>query len=415
MDINSYHFKVGRFHCMVLSDGNYLFPEPPQALFKNTNEDQLRHAMRAHDLDQDEWKGFISTYTGVLIDTETQRVLIDSGAGDLLPTTGRLIPNLQAEGISPDEIDVVILTHGHGDHIGGSVDDEGRPAFPNARYILAKDEWDFWFSAPATERTTPELVTIIRNRLEPLKAHLSLLTEQAEILPGIRVILAAGHTPGHLAVLVRSEDENLLYTSDALLHPLYLAQPGWHASTDIDPEQAAVSRRKLLELACSENFMVQAAHFPFPGLGYILEKGDGWEWQAVEPGLSFEKLADRLNRAEPQFETILKEYMDAASARDFERMRALSTNDCIHYMHSNVWNREAYIRFLSTSKLHWQLKLKNKTIRMDQYSARMWNEFREERYTSDEVYQVEGLLSTSFRKEEGSWKIEFTHSNLRDE
>ena len=148
MSTQSYHFKLGSFECIVVSDGFFTYPHPAQIFFVNASQEDLARVLREHGLDPEQWQEYVSPYPSLFINTGQHRVLVDTGAGDMAPTTGNLMSHLHAEGIAPEDIDVVILTHGHPDHIGGNVDSEGKPAFPNARYVMWKAEWDFWTKEP---------------------------------------------------------------------------------------------------------------------------------------------------------------------------------------------------------------------------------------------------------------------------
>jgi glyoxylase-like metal-dependent hydrolase (beta-lactamase superfamily II) len=225
----------------------------------------------------------------LLINTGRHRVLVDTGGGaGLTPSVGKLIPYMQAEGIETAEIDTVILTHGHPDHVGGNTDTEGKPAFPNARYIMWKDEWEFWTSEPdlsqlQVEKDLKELMlALARKNLPPIKDQLDLVEREAEILSGIRAIAAPGHTPGHMALVVSSDNEQLLYVSDAVLSPIHLEQPEWYPVFDLDPEQAMATRRQLLARIVAEKALVITCHFPFPGLGRVVQTAEACQWQPIE-------------------------------------------------------------------------------------------------------------------------------------
>lgn len=147
-----------------------------------------------------------------MINTGKHRVLVDTGAGGLCPNTGKLLQNLQAEGIEPRDIDTVILTHGHPDHIGGNTVSEGKPAFPDARFVMCKGEWDFWISHPedlkVDEHVKELLLTVASKNLPPIQSQLDLVDHETEIVPGIHTLAASGHTPGHMALAISSGASN---------------------------------------------------------------------------------------------------------------------------------------------------------------------------------------------------------------
>ena len=290
MSSERYRFDIGSFECIAISDGTFSYPHPSKNVFinffVNAPEDQLRRVLRDHNLVHEKWEEYVSPYTCLVISKGKDHVLVDTGAGNMAPTTGNLIPNLKAEGISPEDIETVIITHGHPDHIGGSIDSEGKTAFPNARYVMWKDECDFWTEPDLSTLKVDDhgkeiLVKVAQNTLNQIRDQLELIEYESAIKPGIRAISASGHTPGHIAIEVVSDDAKLLYMSDTVLHPIHLEHPEWCSSVAFDPEKVVYSRLKLLNKVASEEAKVILTHFPFPGLGYIIKKGQGWQWQPI--------------------------------------------------------------------------------------------------------------------------------------
>jgi glyoxylase-like metal-dependent hydrolase (beta-lactamase superfamily II) len=289
MNAGRYQFKVGDFHCTAVSDGSLTyapptFPPPIEMLFVNAPPDRLAQVLAAHGSGMEEWKAWTSAYTCLLVDTGSSRVLIDTGAGGLGPDTGKLLENLASAGVNPGQIDLVVLTHGHPDHLGGNTDADGNVLFPNARWLMSKVEWEFWMEGQA-EAVLPEhskavLLGYARRNLQPIKERLTLVAGEQEIQPGIRVMPAPGHTPGHMVVWVASSQEQLLCVSDLALHPVHLEEPGWVAGVDMLPDQVVAQRRALFAMAATADCRVMAFHFPFPGLGRISAKGASWRWEA---------------------------------------------------------------------------------------------------------------------------------------
>ena len=291
MSNDTYHFKIGRFECTAVSDGTLTytppaFPPPATLLFANAPKERLEQMLLEHNLQSEQWVEWTSPYICLVAKTDDHLVLVDTGAGGLASTTGRLMQNLREARIAPEDIDTVILTHGHPDHIGGNIDVGGNPAFPNARYVMWKDEWDFWTSEQAEQKLDEHvreiLVKFARENLPPIQGKVDLINREKEIVPGIRAVAAPGHTPGHMALEISSDGESLLCIADSALHPIHLQQLDWHAAVDFAPDQAVDNRRRILQRAVNQKALILAFHFPFPGIGRIDQKGDGWRWQPID-------------------------------------------------------------------------------------------------------------------------------------
>jgi glyoxylase-like metal-dependent hydrolase (beta-lactamase superfamily II) len=282
-----FHFNVGAFKCMAVSDGMLTyappnFPPPAVFLCANAPRQLLAESLKEQGLDVENWLEWTSTYTCLLVDTGKQRLLVDTGADGLGPKTGKLIPNLKKEGITADDINLVILTHGHPDHLGGVTDQAGKLAFPNAQWVMGKEEWNFWISGEASRQLAEHgrkmLIDIARKNLTPLQEHIRLVKDGDEIVPGIKIIVVPGHTPGQIILDISSKGERLLCLSDLFLHLSHLTHMEWYAATDVLPLKLIESRHKILDILASRQIRVLLFHFPFPGLGYIVRKGSAWDW-----------------------------------------------------------------------------------------------------------------------------------------
>jgi glyoxylase-like metal-dependent hydrolase (beta-lactamase superfamily II) len=275
--LDTFSFRIGALECIAINDGDTSYRAADYVV--NAPREQVEQALLAHGDQPDD---IPSPYSGLLIRTDSHLVLIDTGAGNLTPTVGKLLGNLRRAGIEPEEIDTVILTHGHPDHIGGTVGTDGRLVFPNARHVTFRSEWEYWTDEGILGRLAPVFGEWSRKNLRPIRDQVDLLDSETEIVAGVEAIDAAGHTPGHLALSIRSGGEELIYVSDAALHPIHLEHPGWHAVWDFDPEQAIANRRRLFDRAAADHALVLAFHFsPFPSMGHVTRRGQGWQWQAI--------------------------------------------------------------------------------------------------------------------------------------
>ncbi len=269
----TYRFNVGAFECLVMKVGGN--PRSAAAFLPDAPPDELERTVREFNGDPNLLPFSMNV---VLVRTGTNNVLIDTG----LPTSD-VVSKLAEQGVVAGTVDTIIITHGHGDHVGGILDAAGEFVYPNARYIIWKSEWDFW---TADERFPEGDTNPTRTTWETLKANqdrvttLGIVGTEAEALPGICAIAAPGHTIGHTALLIESNGEKLLHIADAAHQPFQMAHPEWCPGFDYEKSISPDSRRKLFERAAKENALLLAYHFEFPGIGRVVEREGKLGWQA---------------------------------------------------------------------------------------------------------------------------------------
>lgn len=283
-----YRFTVGRLSCAVISDGQMLPPwEPPLAAFFTPGAGVPEHELRSALAAEGRHRTTLSCgYNCVLVQTSNGHAVIDSGLGarflgygpSIEPLVGRLGDGLASAGAPAAELAAVVFTHLHQDHCRGAIW-SGELTFPRATGFAHAAEVAFWSGTEAASVTDHEHLQSAREAIRLFGEHLRPFGPDAEILPGVRIVDAAGHTPGHSAVLLESGGERLLCVGDLFYDQLQLSHPGWCTPWDHDIARAVRTRRALLDRAAGERLLVHAYHMPFPGLGTITRHGDAYQWR----------------------------------------------------------------------------------------------------------------------------------------
>jgi glyoxylase-like metal-dependent hydrolase (beta-lactamase superfamily II) len=276
-----YRMMLGTFEVTALLDGTHDFPV--QTVMTHIPEASVERDVSADDLTFPV-QGSINAF---LVNTGTKLILIDTGAGVLYgDCCDHLLANLRAAGYSPEQVDEVLLTHLHKDHVGGIVLD-GRMAFPNAIIRTSKVEAEYWLN-PANKAIAPPLLSTFFDAaaasLAPYIAagRFKPFSETGQLEPGIYALAAPGHTPGHTAYVVHSETKTLIVWGDIIhVASVQLRDPDASVEYDTDAQAAQRSRRAMLQLAASKHWYVAAAHISFPGLGHIRATGSEYQWIPV--------------------------------------------------------------------------------------------------------------------------------------
>jgi glyoxylase-like metal-dependent hydrolase (beta-lactamase superfamily II) len=282
-----YRFKIGEFEALALNDGGAAFPLP--ATWPAVPEEKSAAELKAVGLPVDTAR---FPFNVLLVKIGSELILVDAGCGAMFgPMGGRLLANLAAAGVKPEQITAVILSHGHGDHHGGLLDAQSKaPVFKNAQHFITRREFDFWMgSSPdlsqqlISEADKKGTIQGAQFSLGGLKDRWNFIKPGDKLLGGLEIVDAPGHTPGHIALLVASGNDQLLHFVDAAHHhEITFAHPDWAFFGDTQPEVAVQTRKRLLDRAAADKLRLFGAHMPFPSLGRVRSERGRYEYR-IEP------------------------------------------------------------------------------------------------------------------------------------
>ncbi|MEO1331488.1 MAG: MBL fold metallo-hydrolase [Pseudomonadota bacterium] len=274
-----YRFKVGSFEVTTILDGA-IQRENPHGIFGIDRPRNELEALLAQN--------FLPTgalengYTPVVVNTGRQVILFDSGNGARRrPERGNLTALLAETGIPAEAVDVVVLTHFHGDHIGGLMED-GAPSFPNARYVTSAVEFDFWRQPDSPNQRIAGGSKLAAEMVAPLAPKTTFIKPGEDVVTGVTAVDAAGHSPGHMAYHIESDGRRLMILADACNHYVAsLQRPDWHVVFDMDKEAAAATRKRLLGMIAADRVPFAGYHMPFPAVGYVEQTGSSFRYVPV--------------------------------------------------------------------------------------------------------------------------------------
>jgi glyoxylase-like metal-dependent hydrolase (beta-lactamase superfamily II) len=286
-----YRFKIGDFQATVISDGYGQIPVGP-ILAMNASEAELAPVLTANFM-----QPVIQITNNVLVvNNGRERILVDTGFGEKLgPAFGgfpRLEANLRRAGITPESIDLVVISHGHLDHIGGLTTKTGALAFPKAQFVFVDTEWNYWTgsryesevnSSPMPDPFKKGMIAAARENLPPVADRSRFVKQGGEITNGIHYVAAPGHSPSHASILFASGNEQFMHMGDTAHNPVTsLQHPDWTPVFDYEPAQAIKSRKAILDRVATDRVMVMGYHFPFPAIGHVVRRDTAYHWEAAQ-------------------------------------------------------------------------------------------------------------------------------------
>lgn len=280
--LGHYRFKIGALDAIAVIDGGMAAPLADAPFGVGEPREKVAAALHDRLLAEDVVR---VPFNVLLVRLGGEWVMVDTGCGSVFgPAGGRLVPHLRAAGVAPEQIGSIVISHLHGDHFGGLLDGD-RPAFPNAKLFLHRDEHAFW-SQSSPKGVNAATLPGVQHYLKAFAGKWQLVAGGDKLFDGLEVIDAPGHTPGHITFLFSSGREQLLHWVDcAHHHAISLAHPEWAIAWDVDPVLGAAMRRKVLDRAAADRLRVFGAHMPFPGLGAVKRQGAAYEY-LIEPWIS---------------------------------------------------------------------------------------------------------------------------------
>ncbi|MFN3938178.1 MAG: MBL fold metallo-hydrolase [Gemmobacter sp.] len=256
-----HRIRLGGFDVTTLLAGTRTVPDLQTIFGLNVGAEDFAAAAEAAMIPADRSQFF---FTPTVVNTGSDLVLFDTGLNPEGITAA-----LGAAGYAPGDVTAVVITHMHGDHIGGLMGETG-PTFPNARYFAGAEEFDHW---------TMSGNELFGRNVEPLAEQMTMLDDGDSPVSGVTAMASFGHTPGHMAFMLESEGQSLLLIGDITNHYVFsLAHPDWEVRFDMDKAAAAATRRRVLGMLAAERMPFVGYHMPFPGIGYVAAAGDGFRY-----------------------------------------------------------------------------------------------------------------------------------------
>lgn len=272
-----YRFKLGSIEATVVSDGPLSIGDPVRT-FRGPTPEEVGKMMTDHFLPKD---NVVLDQNALVINTGDKLAVFETGMSSVKRTEamGRLAANLKLAGIDPKDIDAVIPTHAHIDHIGGIVTTDGTRNFPNAQIYIAQSDLEYWtdekrFGTPAEGSARAAIKNLVPNR-----DRIVFYSDGKEVIPGVQAMATPGHTIGHTCFVINSGGKSLFLTGDLMHHVILIERPQMEVAFDTDPKQGVQTRIKAMDMLATQRMLTLVYHLPWPGLGHFAKRGDGFHFE----------------------------------------------------------------------------------------------------------------------------------------
>ena len=281
---HTYRFKLGGFEITTIVDSTAVRSGLTPSFGGEANADAVKALAIANRIDTDRYE---HNFTPLLVNTGKELVLFDTGNGSLreeheqlknrLPA-GNLVARMGEAGYKPEDVDVVVITHGHPDHIGG-LTKSGQPVFSKARYVFGAADFDFWKKGENVREARKFNRELYVKIVVPLADRATFIKPGGTVVPGITAVDAFGHSPGLMAYMIESEGKQILNWADTCNHYVVAIQrPDLHLDVDDEKEKAVATRKRILDMVATDGIPVAGFHMPFPGLGFVERAGKTYRW-----------------------------------------------------------------------------------------------------------------------------------------
>ena len=276
-----YRYKVGTHEVTVATDGVNRF-RFPDGFVANKSRDEVNAAWATLFQEKDQ---MVISYSPIAVNTGSKLIVIDTGTSEAnfersKGAAGQFHSNLKAAGIDVANVDTVIISHFHGDHINGLLGADNKAKFPKAEILVPAAEWKYFMDDAEMGKQTSDrmkgVFTGARKVFDALDRKVTQYEPNKELAPGITSVASYGHTPGHMSFVIASGNSKVFVQSDVTNNPLFVRNPNFHLMFDQDPQMAEATRRKVYDMLVAEKMMVQGFHYPFPALAHIEKSGTGY-------------------------------------------------------------------------------------------------------------------------------------------